>query len=594
MSQASKAPSRKVLFVDGEALLRDVYVEEAKRVGLTPLVAPDSDTAWDLFETEQPDVLVTDLDVPGSTSGEELVARVRQTPLGAVIPVVAVSPGKREIRGVTDAVIRHGVDDFLEKPVHGERLLWRIRELIEGRPIGLGEGASAAEGQLERAVVLSRATDFMQGKLEEADVAPLFFSFFATGRSGKLCVMEGKQVIQIWFRRGWPLFAESNIPGMEFGDWLVSRGRVRADALLDARQEWEQVDRSLGVLLVARGVLAAGTLFNEMRANTDAVLNKLFGWSEGHFYVEYEAPGVDLDIPELVSLQRSPAHYVVTGIRDRYDRERCEAILRTAQGPLVVSPSAHFILRELEDPYYYENVLASLGDGATAPKLLAMHPFDRDDRALGAVTALWVVGGVLEQVTELDVAAAHRSQAGSRSERIRRAVASVAAQEHPEAKAARRARIRERLDRRQRRREEKKAERRQSGVASIMNALDRVSSEVAFDNGCRLLAVGEIEEAIASLEEAIAKSPSSATYYSVLGQAYLARERVGPTELSQAFHTLKKGAALDPQNGEPYHWLGMVLMRMGHPDEARITLRRSIELGSPHIEETRTLLASLR
>ncbi|MCP4867658.1 MAG: hypothetical protein GY898_02945 [Proteobacteria bacterium] len=56
---------------------------------------------------------------------------------------------------------------------------------------------------------------------------------------------------------------------------------------------------------------------------------------------------------------------------------------------------------------------------------------------------------------------------------------------------------------------------------------------------------------------------------------------------------MKRGAALDPRNGEPYHWLGMVLMRMGHPDEARITLRRSIELGSPHAEQSRSLLASL-
>lgn len=587
MSEAPQAPARKVLFVDGEAILREVYVEEARRVGLQALVAPSAAEAWQLFEEHQPDVVVTDLDLPGDETGEELIGRIRETPLGAVIPVVAVSPGKRAIRGVTDAVIRHDVDDFLEKPVHGERLLWRINELIEGRPIGVTQEARSSVSAVDRAVMLDRGTDFLQGTLENVDVATLFFSFFATSRSGKLCVMRGKEVIQVWFRRGWAVFAESNISGMDFGDWLLARDKVEVAALEQAREEWASVNRTLGVMLVARGDIGARTMFREMLANVEAVLSRLFDWGDGHYYLEYQHAAAAYDAPEAVSLQRSPAHYVVEGVRASYDRRRCEAILRTSQGRLEVSPSAHFILRELEDPYYFENVLAGLSDGATAPKLLDLHPFDRDDDALRAVTALWVVGGILEQISEREIEVAQRSVADSRAERIRKAVASV--KEHPDARAARQARIRERLDRRKRRR----AQRRQSGVASIMNALDRVSSEVAFENGCRLVAERDYESAVGALEEAVRLSPATAQYYSVLGQAYLGLSNAGPEELNRALQNLKKGAALDPQNGEPYHWLGMVLIRMGHAEEARITLRRSLELGSPHIDSTRTLLASL-
>ena len=587
MSQAPQAAARKVLFVDGEAILREVYEEEARRVGLTPLVAAGADEAWERFEREQPDVVITDLDLPGDETGAALISRIRATPLGAVIPVVAVSPGKRAIRGVTDAVIQHDVDDFMEKPVHGERLLWRINELVEGRPIGVALDQAETVATTDRAVTLNRATDFLQGTLERVDVATLFFSFFATGRSGKLCVMRGKEVIQVWFRRGWAVFAESNIPGMEFGEWLLARDKVDSDDLEATKEEWASVNRSLGVLLIARGAIGARTVFHEMLANVEAVLARLFEWNDGHYYLEYQHLAANYDAPEAVSLQRSPAHYVVTGIRQSYDRARCEAILRTAQGNLEVSPSAHFILRELEDPYYFENVLAGLSEGATAPKLLDLHPFNVDDDALRAVTALWVVGGILEHISEREAQVASRSVADARSERIRKAVASV--REHPDARAARQARIRDRLDRRKRRR----AERRQSGVASIMNALDRVSSEVAFENGCRLLAERDCEGAVASLEEAVRLSPATAQYYSVLGQAYLGLENVGPEELNRALQNLKKGAALDPQNGEPYHWLGMVLIRMGHAGEARITLRRSLELGSPHIDSTRSLLASL-
>ncbi len=588
MSQPQTSPQRKILFVDGEAILREVYVEEARRASFQPFVAGDGESAWQLFEKEQPDALVTDLDLPGDSSGAELIERIRSTPLGAVIPVVAVSPGKRDIRGVTDAVIQNDVDDFLEKPVHGERLLWRIHELVEGRPIGV-ISASGEQTRLDRGVTLDRTTDFLQGKLEDRDVATLFFSFLATGRTGKLCVMKDREVIQIWFRRGWVVFAESNLEGTDFGDWLVRRGRIERGALAAARAEWADVDRALGTLLVARGALGARMLFDEIRASVDDVVRTLFSWQRASFYIEYLHSPVGFDPPETVSLQRSPAHYVVTGVREHYSRERCIEILSTAQGELQVADSAHFILRELIDPYYYENVLAQLGSGATVPKLLALHPFDKDDDALRAVTALWVVGGIVERLSSSQVKTASRSVADSRADRIRKAVASAVGREHPDSKASRDARVREHLAKRQGR----SSSRRKSGVASIMTALEKVSAEVAYENGARMLAMREPEAAVAHLEEAIRLAPNHAAWNSLLAQAYLAQETVGPEELDAALQTLKRGAALDPKNGEPYHWLGLVLIRMGHPEEARITLRRSVELGSPHLEETRALLASL-
>ncbi len=589
MTSPNSIPIRKVLFVDGEAILREVYLEEARRAGLKPLVAGTAEEAWATFEQEQPDVVVTDLDLPGDESGAQLVARVRATPLGAIIPIVATSPGKRDIRGTTDAVILHDVDDFLDKPVHGERLMWRIRELIEGRPIGVVTADGRGAG-LPRPVVLPRGTDFLQGPLENADVATLLFSFFATGRSGKLCVMEGKEVIQLWFRRGWIVFAESNIQGMEFGDWLVGRGKLEQAQLDLAREEWADIDRPLGVVLISQGALGARAMFDEMRANVDAVIGRLLSWTGGVYYLEYSQNPASYEAPEAVSLQRSPAHYVVSGVRDHYDRARCAAMLEEATGALDVSAAAHFILRELVEPYYYENVLAQLGSGGTAAKLLNMHPFNKDDDALRAVTALWVVGGILERVSSEVVATGGRkSQAASKADRIRQAVASAVGREHPDRRAARQARVQERLNRTRARR----AARRQSEVAGIMSALDKVSAEVAYENGLKLMASRRYEDAARTLEEAVRLAPHHPGWHSKLAQAYLAQDQAGPAELDAALQTLKRGTLLDPHNGEPYHWLGMVLMRMGHPDEARITLRRSIELGSPHAEESRTLLESL-
>ena len=170
-----------------------------------------------------------------------------------------------------------------------------------------------------------------------------------------------------------------------------------------------------------------------------------------------------------------------------------------------------------------------MGQGGTAPKLLQMHPFDKDDDALRAVCALWVVGGVVEKISAEQLRRVRRSTA-SQADRIREAVASAASREHPDVRAAREARIRARLDRRKKR----AAERRKSDVASIMNALDKVSAEVAYENGVKLLARRRYDEAARTLEEAVRLAPHMAKWYSTLAQAYLAMEDAGPEELDKA------------------------------------------------------------
>jgi CheY-like chemotaxis protein len=585
MSKAKAPRSRTILFADGEDLLRSVYEADARRAGFEVVVAADGTEAWREFARVQPDAVVTDLDLPGELSGAELIARLRGTSLGAVLPIVAVSPGDKSIRGLADAVIAHDVDDYLAKPVHGERLFWRLQELIEGRPIGVRGATGGAVAGAARPVVLDRSTDFLQGTLERVDVATLFFSFFATGRSGKLCLMHGRDVVQVWFQRGYPVYAESNQEATEFGHRLESRGLVAPAELAEARREWQDADRSLGVMLVARGALGARSLYREMTANVDELVLSLFGWREGHYYLEYAQQPAAFDPPEAVPLERTPTEYVLTGIRDCYDAARCRHLLEQAQGPLVVSDSAHFILREMADPYYYENVLAQLDRQVAARELLHRHPFDRDADAVAALVALWVVGGVLEAPQEAPrPVARRRSRKEEAARRLRAAVAS-ATREHPDSRAAREERVRERMRAR--------TGTAPGGVKSIMTALEKVSGEVAFESGMRMLSLRNYDAAIRSLDEAIRLAPHMPQYYPPLAQALLARPEGGPEELDRALKILKRAVAVDPDRGEPYHWLGVVLLRMGHRDEARLTLRRALDLGSAHDDETRTVLKGL-
>ena len=589
---SNHAPTRLVLFVDGDPLLRTVYESEARRGGYHPLLARNADEALELFHKRQPDCVITDLELPGERSGAELIGRLRASRLGAVIPILAVSPGAKSLRGVTDAVIGHDVDDFLEKPVHGERLLWRISELIRGRPIGLVAPGGEAVHQALRPVMLERGTDFLQGSLDKRDLATLFFSFFATSRSGKLVVMRDKDVRQVWFRRGFPVFAESNLPHEELGSWLSERKLVGDDALAVARAEWEGVSRSLGTLLIARGALPARTWFTQLRDNVATGIEELFSWSDGQYYLEYHGDSSTYVAPETVSTWRSPASFVVEGIRKHYDADRCRALFAESEGPLQVSDSAHFILREFDEPYYFENLFSQIDGHHTAAETLARHPFDRAGRPLASLAALWVVGAVVEAVT----AEQRRKQtADPRQEAIRNAVASVT-REHPERRAARTARIEERLDRVRAMREKKKRERgqeRRPGVASILGTLEKVSAEVAFENGSRMFQTRDYTGAVRAFKEAVGLSPRSAAACFMLGQSCLMVEDSGPEELDVALRALKRAVGLEPDAGAHYHWLGVALIRLGYREDARLTLRRALDLGSEYSEESGALLDTL-
>ncbi|GEM_PF-1912109 len=594
-SQGSSSPTgavRRILFVDGDPLLRAVYAEEAMQAGFEALVADGGREAWRAFVHEKPDAVVTEFHLPGETSGEELISSVRRTRLGAVIPVVAVSPGAKAIRGPTDAVNAHDVDDYLEKPIHALRLMWRLRELLDGRRIGVVDESGEEVGSEVRPVRLERGVDFLQGPLDRSDPATLFFSYFATGRSGKLLVMCGKEVRQVWFRRGRPVFAESNVPGEEFGQWLVDRGHLEAGALADVREEWMTADRPLGTMLVAGGAIGARLMFEEAAAHLEAVVDGLFAWSEGNYYLDYEPDITSFEAPDTVTVTLTPAQFVMRGVRRHYTRNRCLELLRACTGSLVVSDAAHYILRELDDPYYFENLLSQVTSGRPVREVLAGHPFDKDGEALAALTALWVLGGVVEQVKPAPKKKPRRSRKDRRADKIREAVATATrrrAAEHPERRAARAGRVREKLRARPR-----KAETRAKLGSTIMGALDQASADFAYEKGRRRFQQGDYEAAAGALEEALRLGKLPVDGMRLLGVSYLRRQEAEANELQRGAEVLKKAIAMEPNAGESYHWMGTLLARLGHRDEAILTLRRALELGSKNDPETRVLLQSLR
>jgi two-component system response regulator MprA len=121
---AATAPSaparRRILVVDDDPRSRSAVARLLAEEGYDAEVAADGEEASGLLGTWDPDLVLTDLDMP-RLDGRALVQRVRSLRPGT--PVLVLSAR-------SDADVGAPTDGFFPKPIQIERLLARIRDLV--------------------------------------------------------------------------------------------------------------------------------------------------------------------------------------------------------------------------------------------------------------------------------------------------------------------------------------------------------------------------------------------------------------------------------------------------------------------------------
>jgi DNA-binding response OmpR family regulator len=116
-----------VLAVDDEAV--NLIVLEA---ALTPLgyrveAAENAAEAMQAMQEQKPDLVLLDVMMPGQT-GIELCEIMRRSPVLADVPVVLVTALAAESTRSTG--LAAGADDYLEKPIDIEELIYRVRSIV--------------------------------------------------------------------------------------------------------------------------------------------------------------------------------------------------------------------------------------------------------------------------------------------------------------------------------------------------------------------------------------------------------------------------------------------------------------------------------
>ena len=144
MKQEEAEVRRKtVLIVDDEAAIREMVSLALETAKFNVLEASDSQEGHAIIIDSQPDVLLLDWMMPGTT-GLELLRRLRRDPLTEKIPVILLTAKTSEDSKITG--LDSGADDFISKPFSPKELVSRIRAVIRrstvtepSEPIKVGE-----------------------------------------------------------------------------------------------------------------------------------------------------------------------------------------------------------------------------------------------------------------------------------------------------------------------------------------------------------------------------------------------------------------------------------------------------------------------
>ncbi len=111
-----------VLVVEDEGIVRALIVETLRDAGCAVTEAASADEAVRALKTAaQPDVLITDVKLPGALDGVELAARIRKDLPRMKVIVTSGHASPENARHVADA--------FFAKPFELKRLVGEVRTL---------------------------------------------------------------------------------------------------------------------------------------------------------------------------------------------------------------------------------------------------------------------------------------------------------------------------------------------------------------------------------------------------------------------------------------------------------------------------------
>jgi len=189
---------RTVLVVDDKEMMRDSVAMTLKRAGFQVVSASDGAGALSVVASRRPDVVVSDLKMPGM-SGLELIERIRG--IDDELPIVLMTA----FGTVETAVqaMKLGAYDYVTKPFEGDELVVAVKRAIEharlkrenavlklGAAPAAGGGSAPQTGRRGLDRIIGESPAMREVKARLAAIAASHGTVLITGESG-----TGKEIV---------------------------------------------------------------------------------------------------------------------------------------------------------------------------------------------------------------------------------------------------------------------------------------------------------------------------------------------------------------------------------------------------------------
>ncbi|HOY46483.1 MAG TPA: response regulator transcription factor [Candidatus Dojkabacteria bacterium] len=115
----------RILIVEDDPQIRKIESDYLKNAGYDVVVAADGVQGELMASTQQPDLIILDLNLPGK-DGVEVCKKVRK---GSGIPILMVTARTKEIDELIGLEV--GADDYIKKPFSPKIMVARVRSLLK-------------------------------------------------------------------------------------------------------------------------------------------------------------------------------------------------------------------------------------------------------------------------------------------------------------------------------------------------------------------------------------------------------------------------------------------------------------------------------
>ncbi len=205
-----------------------------------------------------------------------------------------------------------------------------------------------------------------RGELKD-NLPQLFAAFLQAQETGELGMQRGQVKKIVYFEKGMPVFALSNLVADRLGQFLVRAGRIDEDTLRSAAQEAQDTQQRTGDVLILMGLVTEQERLYYVGQQIKSILYSLFAWEDGFFQLSFQ----ERARKEAIKLDIHPATLVMRGVKKLYKPERLARILSQDHKPLP-SQDPLFSLSDVELQGWEAHVIARCDGTRSVRELVAL------------------------------------------------------------------------------------------------------------------------------------------------------------------------------------------------------------------------------